>query len=98
MERLRGRKSYVFAFHVPSAAGIRVSDRSSKQEVSASCRGLIFGDAGTKEVMRITTHIDLPLNFTMKLAERILDYRPTQIAGRTYDLPFHSELQMQDSS
>jgi VWFA-related protein len=98
MDKLRGRRSYIFAFQVPQEAGIRVSDQISKQEVSASYGGLIIVDADRKQVVRIVTHIDLPSKFAMKLAERAVDYRPVDIAGKVYDLPFHSEVRMQDRS
>jgi VWFA-related protein len=98
MDKLRSRRSYIFAFQVPQEAGIRVSDQISKQEVAASYRGRIFVDADSKQVVRIITHIDLPSKFVMKLAERVVDYKPVNIAGKLYDLPFHSEVRMQDRS
>ena len=94
MTRLRGRGTYVFTFQVPREAGIRMFHQESGRETLAAYGGLIFVDAGTKEVIRIATHVDLPPNFPIKGAEDVVDYRPVAIAGKDFTLPFHAEVHM----
>jgi VWFA-related protein len=91
---LRGRHAQVFAYEVPEAAGARIYDRALGKEIVAAYRGSVWVDADSKEVLRITSHLDLPADFPIALAERIVDYRHTSIAGQSYNLPFHAELKM----
>ena len=44
---------------------------------------MIFVNADTKEVIRITIHVELPPKFPVKAAEAMVDYKPITIAGKT---------------
>ena len=94
MADLRGRTAFVFSYQVPQETGMRVRDRVFRREIVASYKGIVFVDGDTKEVMRITAQVDLPTDFSITLVERSVDYRPTSIAGKSYNLPFHAGLQM----
>ncbi|MGA9585843.1 MAG: VWA domain-containing protein, partial [Terracidiphilus sp.] len=92
---LRGHRVNVFGFQVPKEAGTLVTDETTNEKVVAPYGGLIFADAETHEVLRIVSHLNLPSGFPIDRAERVVEYRPANIAGKSYNLPFHSEVQMQ---
>jgi hypothetical protein len=94
MARLRGHSVYVFAFQVPQEAGIRMFHEESGQNIVAPYTGMIFVDADTKEVIRITIYVELPPTFPVKAAEAMVDYKPVTIDGKDFTLPFHSEVRM----
>jgi hypothetical protein len=94
---LHGRRVYVFAFDVPSSPGARVFDVSTGRQIFASYNGRVFADEDTKQVLRITTHVNLPSDFPIKRIERVVDYSPVSIAGKSYSLPSHSEVDMQEN-
>ena len=97
MDKLRGRQVYVFAFDVPKDSGALVIYSNRGQQIVASYAGRIFVDADTLEVIRITSHLDLPPQFPIQTAEREVDYSQTTIAGNSYNLPSHSEVRMEIS-
>lgn len=92
--RLHGIRTYVFAYQMPREAGMPVSDGASGRQVVAPYGGQVFIDAMTHEVLRITSHLDLPRGFSIERADRAVDYGPVFIAGKRYILPLHSELTM----
>lgn len=96
MAKLRGRRTFVFAYEVPKETGSRIFDQASGKEVITAYNGLVFVDAETREIMRITVHCEIPPGFPISLSERLVEYKPTSIAGRNYNLPFHAELRMKD--
>jgi hypothetical protein len=96
MEKLHGRQVYVFVFHVPKERGALVTHRNPDQQIVVPYTGQIFVDSDTSEVMRITSRLDLPPKFPIQMAERRVDYKQTRIAGKSYNLPSHSEVRMQD--
>ena len=95
MTSVRGHPVYVFGFQVPKEGGTLVTDETTNQKVVAPYGGLIFADAETREVLRIASHLDLPSGFPIDRAERVVEYRPANIAGKDFNLPFHSEVKMQ---
>jgi hypothetical protein len=97
-EKMRGRTVYIFAFHVPKESGAVVTYPKPDQQIVVPYAGLVFIDADTRDVMRTTSRLELPAKFPIQMAERMVDYIPAAIAGRTYNLPSHSEVRMQDGS
>jgi hypothetical protein len=97
-DKLRGRQVYVFAYQVPKESGALVIHKNPDQQIVVSYNGRIFVDASTSEVTRITSRLALPVNFPIQVAERVVDYKQTAIAGKTFNLPSHSEVRMQDGS
>jgi len=94
---LRGRHAYVFTFQVPREAGARVFDKGSGKQIIAAYAGNIFVDSETKEVLRITTRLSLPYSFPIESAETVVDYKAIEIADKNYNLPFHSEVRVQEA-
>ncbi len=98
MDKMHGTQVYVFVFHVPKERGALVTHRDPDQQIVVPYAGEIFVDSDTSEVMRITSRLDLPSKFPIQMAERRVDYKQTTIAGKSYNLPSHSEVRMEDSS
>jgi hypothetical protein len=96
--RLGGRNVYIFKFEVPSQNGTIVMDRDTDQKILAAYTGHLFVDSTTQQVVRITSEIELPVNFPIKMATIAVDYRPVEIAGKNYFLPSHSEVRLKDKS
>jgi hypothetical protein len=95
---LRGKRMYVFAFHVPKSAGYSMYHGESKREYTSAYKGLIYADRETKAVMRIKMEcIDIPKDYPIKTVGITLDYAPTKIGEETYTLPFHFELDSTDT-
>ena len=94
---LRGRRVDVFVFHVPAETGTKVVDRKSNKEIVVPYNGRIFVDEATKQVLQITTHLNLPRNVSIVFAEREVEYRDASIAGKSYNLPFRSEVRIRES-
>ena len=96
--RISGHGVYVFKFRVPSQNGTIVMDRDTDQKIFAAYTGRLFVDMATQQVVRITSEIELPVDFPIKMATIAVDYKPVEIAGKDYTLPSHSEVRMKDNS
>lgn len=95
---LRGKRMYVFAFHVPKSAGYSMVYGDGHREYTSAYKGLIYADRETKAVMRIKMEcIDIPKDYPIKTVGITLDYAPTKIGEETYTLPFHFELDSTDT-
>jgi len=94
---LNGRSVNVFKFHVPSQNGTIVMNRDTDQKILVASLGRLFVDNKTFEVVRISSTLELPVDFPIKMATIDVAYRPIEIAGKTYNLPSRSELRMKDS-
>ncbi len=94
---LNGRSVDVFKFHVPSQNGTIVMDRDTDQKILVASSGRLFVDSKTFEVVRISSALELPVDFPIKIATIEVTYRPIEIAGKAYNLPNRSEVRMKDS-
>lgn len=98
MASANGRNVYAFKFRVPSQNGTIVIHRGTDQKILVAYTGRLFIDSETLQVVRITSELELPIDFPIKMATIAIDYKPMQIAGTTYSLPSRSEVRMKDSS
>jgi hypothetical protein len=91
---LRGRRMYVFAFHVPQPrSGFTISDDGSRRTVTAGYHGLIYADRETKTIMRYKFDCeDIPANFPVKDVRLDVNYDWVEIAGQKYVLPLKTEI------
>ncbi|HLW75619.1 MAG TPA: hypothetical protein VKS01_01520 [Bryobacteraceae bacterium] len=91
---LRGKRMYVFAFHVPqSRSKFTIYDQESNRTVTAGYRGLIYADRDTKLVMRYKFECeDLPHDFPVKAVGLDVNYEYIDIAGAKYVLPLKTEV------
>jgi hypothetical protein len=83
----KGRRMYVFAFRVPQPKGYALVE--SKRTLLAAYKGLVYADPQTGAVWRIEMQCDVPKDSEYKELDLTLDFRPTDVAGHEYVLPFH---------
>jgi hypothetical protein len=94
---LRGRPMYVFAYRVEKDHGYSMRDEESHKSYTSAYTGLVYADKETKEIQRITLKtVEIPPDFTVKDVLLTLDYKPTEISGHVYTLPFHYQLDSDD--
>lgn len=93
-----GRHVRVLSFRVPRESGnLVIYDRGDQQTI-APYSGRVFVDAETMQVVRIISDLDLPIGFPIKADRTTVEYRPVEIAGKTFNLPYKSEVRLQDDS
>lgn len=98
LTHLHHHQVWEFAFHVPSEHGNIVLLTNPDRETEVPYSGEVFIDPDTLDVVRIHSTLDLPAGFQLQHGETTVDYRPILIAGRKYNLPFHSEVRLADTS
>lgn len=96
---LRGRRMAVFNFHIDSGHSEYSIDYSAgpgdDQRIYTAYKGLIYGDADTGEVARVTlVAVDIPKSFPVTAAMEILDYDQVDISGHPYICPLIAKLYM----
>lgn len=92
------RRVHVLKFRVPRGKGTIVIDRDTDQKILVRYSGRLFVDSETMQVVRITSQLDLPGDFPITMGETTVDYKPVALAGKTYNLPSHSEVRLKDRS
>ena len=95
---LRGRRMYVFNFHVRQLnSKYTIYADSVKRTVVAGYRGLIYADRETGMVMRIKMECEgLPVDFPIQSVDLDLNYDFTKIAGQPFLLPLKSEIRSRE--
>jgi hypothetical protein len=95
---LRGRRMHVYSYRVAKAQS-RWSVRYQRSEqITPGYSGLIFADADTNMVMKVTLEADdIPVSFPIQQAGLSLDYDFQKIADREYVLPLRSIMRMRES-
>ncbi len=94
---LRGKPMYVFSYRVEKDHGYSMRDEEAHKEYTSAYTGLVYADKETKEIQRITLKtVEIPSDFTVKDVMLTLDYKPTEISGHVYTLPFHYQLDSDD--
>jgi hypothetical protein len=73
-------------------------DRDTDRKIFAAYTGRVFVDEASQHVVRITSELELPADFPIKMATIAVDYKPVEIAGKSYSLPSHSEVRMKDNA
>jgi hypothetical protein len=90
---LRGKPMYVFAYRIEKEHGYSMADETAHKQYTSAYTGLVYADKETKEIQRITLKtVEIPSDFTVKDVLLTLDYKPTEISGHVYTLPFHYQL------
>lgn len=95
---VHGKHVWVYEFVVPKEFGTAVVVRDPDKEITVSTSGQISVDPETSEVLQITEKLDLPPNFQIRVAQRSIDFAPQDIAGKSYSLPIHSLVHMEDAA
>lgn len=91
-DTLRGQPVAVLSFRVDqsnSQAQLDVPSRS----VVVGYHGLIYASRDSNIVLRLTTEADAPKDFPLQAVTHLLDYGQVEIAGQTFILPLHAEMQ-----
>lgn len=96
VEKVHGRRAYVFGFRVPKESGMIVVYKDSGRQIMAGYKGKIYIDESSMDVVRLSMTAELPSDFPVRSSERTVDYEATTIAGKSYMLPFRSEVRMTD--
>jgi hypothetical protein len=98
LTRLHHHEVWEFAFRVPSEHGNLVFLTNPDRETEVPYSGDIFIDPTTMDVLRIHSTLNLPPGFQLQQGETTVDYKPILIAGKKYNLPFHSEVRLADAT
>lgn len=90
---LRGRRMYVFSYHVPqSRSHFTISDET-RRVITAGYHGLIYADRDTSMVMRYKMECeDIPADFSVKDVKLDVNYDFIKIADQEFVLPLKTEL------
>ena len=96
---LRGKRMYVFAFHVPkSRSGFTIFAESAGRTITAGYRGLIYADRDSFAVMRYKFECeDIPPDFPIHEVKLDVNYDLVDIAGHSYVLPLKTDLKSRES-
>ena len=93
-----GHSVHVLKFRVPKESGnLVIYDRGNQQTIAAY-NGRVYVDATSMRVVRIVSELELPIGFPIKLDRTTVDYRPVEIAGKSFNLPYKSEVRLQDAT
>ncbi|MGA2215949.1 MAG: hypothetical protein ABSH31_21940 [Bryobacteraceae bacterium] len=92
--KLRGRKTYVFAYDVQQEySKYHVEADDDKLSIVPAYRGLVYIDEDTKMVVKVVmTPYDMPSTFPIREITSSLDYDLETIGDRQYMLPLKSVL------
>jgi hypothetical protein len=95
---LRGRRMYVFAFHVPqSRSHFPIAAGESHRAITAGYHGLIYADRATNNVMRYKFECeDIPADFPIHDVRLDVNFDFIDIAGQKYVLPLKTEVWSRD--
>jgi hypothetical protein len=98
IENRRGHPVYVFAFRVPQENGRIVLYRETGQQIVVAYEGKVMVDADSLDVLQISTTLDLPAHFPIQRGQINVQYRRATIENKSYNLPYRSEVQIEDRS
>lgn len=91
---LRGKRMYVFSFHVPqSRSHFTIYDDQVHRQITSGYHGLIYADRDNRMVMRYKFECeDLPGDFPVKAVALDVNYDFIVIGGQRFVLPLKTEL------
>lgn len=90
---LRGRRMYVFAYHVPQSRSHFTIADETRRVITAGYHGLLYADRDTNMVMRYKMECeDIPADFPVKNVRLDVNYDFVKIAGQEFVLPLKTEL------
>ncbi len=97
--KLRGRTMAVFNYFIDSGHSSYTIDygsgREDDQRIITAYKGLVYADANTGEIDRITfSAVDIPSSFPVRKADELVDYDLVNIGGQQSVLPIRALLHM----
>jgi hypothetical protein len=94
---LRGKRNHVFAYRVPQPRSKWRIEYQRQMSIIAGYRGLLYIDADTAMVMRITLDAtEIPPTFPVQQAATKLDYDYVKIGEGEHMLPLRAEVRMRE--
>jgi hypothetical protein len=95
---LRGKRMYVFSFHVQQLhSQYSIYSEAVQRTVIAGYHGLVYADRDTKMVMRIKLEVEnLPVDFPVQSVDLDMNYDFMKISGQPYLLPLKSEIRSRE--
>ena len=95
---LRGKRMYVFNFHVrQSHSQYTIYSEAVQRTIIAGYHGLVYADRDTKMVMRIKLEVEnLPVDFPVQSVDLDMNYDFMKISGQPYLLPLKSEIRSRE--
>lgn len=95
---LRGRRTYVFSYHIAQSNSQYHISYERKQDIVAAYHGEIFVERETHMVLRITADAeDIPPSFPVQATHTMLDYDYSKIGDSDFLLPLRAEVRMRGS-
>ncbi len=94
---VHGRRAWLYNFEVPKEAGTYAVASDSNKTALVPLSGEVYIAPETGEVLLISSVLDLPPDFPIRIARRSVEYAPQEIAGKNYLLPTRSLVHMEDS-
>ena len=92
---LRGQRVAVFSYQIDSGHSEFTISFDNTQRIITAYKGLIYGDADTGIITRITFEaVNIPAGFPVRQATDILDYGEVDISGNPSICPLKAELRM----
>lgn len=93
-----GRSVHVLKYWVPKESGNLVIYDRGVQKTIAAYNGRVFVDATSMQVVRIVSELELPVGFPIKMDQTTVEYRPVELGGKSFNLPYKSEVRLKDAS
>jgi hypothetical protein len=96
---LRGRRMYVYTFHVKqSYSKYSIYHQDSNGTIVTGYHGLIYADQETKMVMRVRLECDsIPADFPVQQVSEVMDYDFVKIGGQRYVLPLKVDMRSREA-
>jgi hypothetical protein len=95
---LRKRATQVYSYRVKTSDShykLAFGTGPIPDEVAVGQEGLVYLDGETNDIVRLTDRaVDIPVEFPVRQAVRVLDYAPQDVGGKQYVLPLHAEVRM----
>jgi len=95
---LRNRPTQVYSYRVrmvDSHYQLAYGTGTIPTEVRVGENGFVYLDGETKDIVRVTDEAtEIPLDFPVRQAVRVLDYALQDVGGKQYVLPLHAEVRM----
>jgi hypothetical protein len=95
-EQVQGRRAWAFKYRVPKESGATVLDQPTNTAIVVSYSGKVIIDPETKDVLEISSTLDLPGTFPIRSITRKVIYANQNIGDKEYFLPSHAEMHLDE--
>ncbi len=96
VEREQGRELWAFNYHVPKTSGATIIDKPTQSAIVVAYSGRIVIDPETKDIVEISSNLEIPATFPIHDVTRRIVYVEKDIGGKKYCLPLHAEMHMEE--